>query len=80
MHRDTAAKYGISDQDTVEVQTKRGAIHIKASVTEDIIPGVVNISHGWHEANVNILTDDAPADPVLGNPSLKAMLCRVAKV
>jgi len=80
MHRETAAKYGISDQDTVEVQTKRGAIRIKASITEDIVPGVVNISHGWHEANVNILTDDAPADPVLGNPSLKAMLCRVTKV
>jgi len=80
MHRETAAKYGISDQNTVEVQTKRGAIHIKASVTEDIVPGVVNISHGWHEANVNILTDDAPADPFLGNPPLKAALCRVTKV
>jgi anaerobic selenocysteine-containing dehydrogenase len=80
IHTDTAAKYGIKDKDTIEVQTKRGAIRIKAKVTKDIVPGAVSINHGWREANVNILTDDDPVDPVAGNPSLKAMLCRVTKV
>jgi anaerobic selenocysteine-containing dehydrogenase len=80
IHPDTAAQYGVNDKDIIEVRTKRGAIRIKANVTEDIVPGAVSISHGWREANVNILTDDAPVDPVAGNPSLKAMLCRVTKV
>ena len=64
----------------IEVQTKRGAIRVRANVTEDIVPGAISINHGWREANVNILTDDTPVDPVAGNPSLKAMLCRVTKI
>jgi anaerobic selenocysteine-containing dehydrogenase len=80
IHPKTAAEYGINDKDMIEVRTKRGAITVKANVTEDIIPGAVNIGHGWQENNVNILTDDAPVDPVSGNPSLKAMLCRVTRI
>ncbi|HEY96843.1 MAG TPA: molybdopterin-dependent oxidoreductase [Dehalococcoidia bacterium] len=80
IHPKTATEYGINDKDMIEVRTKRGAITVKADVTEDIVPGAVNIGHGWQENNVNILTDDAPVDPVSGNPSLKAMLCRVTRI
>jgi len=79
IHPDSAARYGIEDGKMAIVETKRGYIEIKALVTGDILPGVVNIPHGWDEANVNILTDEAPADTVVGNPALKALLCRMRK-
>lgn len=79
IHPDSATECKIQDGEIVVVETKRGSIEIKALVTEDILPRVVNIPHGWNEANVNILTDEKPADTVVGNPALKALLCRIRK-
>jgi formate dehydrogenase (coenzyme F420) alpha subunit len=59
------------------VETKRGSIEIKARVTEDILPYVINIPHGWPKSDVNVLTDEKPVDPVTGYPALKALLCRI---
>ena len=61
------------------VETRRGSITLKARVTEDILRGVVSIPHGWDEANVNILTDETPVDPVSGKAALKSLLCKVRK-
>jgi len=79
VHPDTAKRYHIEDGDIVAVETRRGKIEIRASVTPDIIPGVVNIPHGWAEANINELTDDTPGDPVLGYPALKCLLCKMIR-
>ncbi|MEE8473337.1 MAG: molybdopterin-dependent oxidoreductase [Dehalococcoidia bacterium] len=76
----SAAEVGVKDGDRIRVETLRGSIELKAKVTPDIIAGVVSVPHGWAEANVNLLTDEAPADPIAGNPALKALLCRVSKV
>ena len=75
----SAKRYGVEDHDLIMVETQRGRIQIRAEVTEEIIPGVVSISTGWTESNVNMLTDETPYDPVLGYPSLKCQLCRIKK-
>lgn len=79
LHTTTAAKYGIQDSEVVVIETKRGSIEVKARVTEDIIANVVNIGHGWPQANVNILTDETPADPITGYPALKGLQCRIVR-
>jgi len=79
VHPETAQRYGVADGEWALVETRRGSIEIKASVTEDIAPNVISIPHGWQEANVNILTDNTPADPVSGYPVLKGLLCRITK-
>ena len=56
-----------------------GAGSIKADVTGDILPGVVNVPHGWEDSNINLMTDDTSADPITGYPLLKSMLCRIRK-
>ena len=76
----TAAQYGVSEGDMVAVETKRGRIELKAQVSDDIIPGIVSIPHGWAQANANYLTDDRPAEPAIGYPALKSLLCRISKV
>ena len=79
IHPEAAQKRGIKDGDRITISTKRGSIEIKAKVTEDILPQVVNIPHGWREANCNLLTFARPADPVTGVPNYKALLCEIAK-
>jgi anaerobic selenocysteine-containing dehydrogenase len=75
----TAKKYGISDGDMMIVETKTGSIEIKAKVTTDIMPNVVNVPHAWPQASGNLLVDDKPVDPVLGYPAFTGLLCRISK-
>ena len=79
IHTDTARKYGISDGDMMIVETKTGSIEIKAKVTTDIMPNVVNVPHAWPQASGNVLIDDKPVDPVLGYPAFTGLLCRIRK-
>jgi len=78
MSVETASRYGIRDEQMVTVETERGAIRIRAKVVEGMLPGVVNIPHGWDEANVNVLTDETPENTVGGQPALKSLLCRLS--
>lgn len=79
IHPETAKKYSINDGDIMIVETKRGSIEIKAKFADNILPQLVFISHGWRDANVNLLTDETAAAPETGYPSLGSMLCKVRK-
>ena len=75
----TAGQYGLKDMDIAIVESPRGEIEMKVNVTDAILPGVINIPHGWEEANVNVLTNNTPADQITGYPALKGLLCSVRK-
>ncbi len=79
LHPSTAEKYSITNGDLVVVENRIGFIRLRAEVTDDILPGIAHIPHGWKEANVNLLTDHSAADPVTGYPALKSSRCRVEK-
>jgi anaerobic selenocysteine-containing dehydrogenase len=79
INTETALNFQIKNGDKIVVETKRGSIEIKAKVSKDILRDVVNISHGWGEADVNILTDEKPANTVGGQPALKSLLCKISK-
>ena len=74
-----ALEKGISDGDKVVLESLRGEIELRASVTEDILPGVISLSHGWSSANANYLTDDEKRDPISGYPGFRSLLCNVRK-
>jgi anaerobic selenocysteine-containing dehydrogenase len=93
IHPDTAEELGIVEGDIVYIETKRGKIQQKAVVTNDIDRWVVGVDYawwfpekgaegmyGWAEANLNILTDDAPPwGAEMGTPNLRGILCKVYK-
>ncbi len=79
IHPKTAERYGVNDGDYVIVSTEYGSIKIKAKVTDGIVQDVINIPHGWAEANVNALTPRKPADPISGCPLLKAVPARISR-
>ena len=80
IHPDTARSYGITNGDTIAVETRKGQIKINVRTTEDLAPQVVSIPHGWAQANANVLTELEPRDPVTGYTELKSLLCRIRKV
>ncbi|MEM3550328.1 MAG: molybdopterin-dependent oxidoreductase [Candidatus Bathyarchaeia archaeon] len=79
IHPRDAAKRGIEDGDDVYVTSPWGKIEVKAYITPMMPPGVVDILHGWTEANVNELIP-RKWDPISGFPPFKECICEVRKV
>jgi anaerobic selenocysteine-containing dehydrogenase len=68
VHPDDARAAGIGTNDVVEVASETGRLRIAARVTDAIPRGVVSISHGWADANVNVLISSRDLDPLTGMP------------
>lgn len=93
IHPETAEKLGIQGGDQVYIETRRGRIKQKASLSTNLDPRVVGVDYGWWfpkkeasdlygwaESNVNILTDDRPLyNREVGSTNLRGILCKVYK-
>jgi anaerobic selenocysteine-containing dehydrogenase len=82
IHPKDAAGLGIGDKERVKVISPIGSIEIETKIVreKDILPGVVQIGHGWDDPNVNVLTDDRDVDPISGYPNMKVGLVDVRKI
>ena len=72
-----AARLGIADSQPLRVASRRGAIVLRAKVTEKTTPGVVFIPFFYAGAAANLLTIDA-VDPLAKIPEYKACAVRLA--
>jgi anaerobic selenocysteine-containing dehydrogenase len=81
VHPEDAAKLGIEDGETVKVISEIGSLEIRAKIMheDEILPRVLQITHGWDDANVNLITNDSLNDPISGFPLLKAIPVRLEK-
>ena len=81
-HPDDAARYGLRDGEEAEISSAAGAVRATVGVTENIMPGVVSLPHGWGHnlpgtrlgvasehagVNVNLLVPGDQVDPLSGN-------------
>ena len=88
IHPDDAARRGLADGDTASVTSAAGSVDATVEVTDEIMPGVVSLPHGWgHDrpgtvmqiardrpgVNSNVLTDAGVVDPLSGNTALNAI-------
>jgi formate dehydrogenase (coenzyme F420) alpha subunit len=82
IHPNDAAELGINDGDMLKVTSEIGSIEIPAKIMAnvEIVSGFLQITHGWKEANVNLITPDAINDPISGFPLLKAVPVSIEKV
>ena len=69
---------GISAGDMIRVETRRGAIELKARADRDVSDGVVFIPFCYVEAAANLLTNSA-LDPYGKIPEFKFCAARVEK-
>ncbi len=74
-----AAARGIDDGDWVEISSPLGTVDMRAYVTDDVAPGVVQAVHGWATANINELVPDTGLDPISGFPPFGSGLCQVTR-
>lgn len=76
IHPDDAEARSIANGDPVRVFNDFGEINMKAEVTNLVLPGVTDIFHGWHQADINLLTT-RDFDPITGFPPFRSGLCEV---
>jgi anaerobic selenocysteine-containing dehydrogenase len=88
VHVDDARRLKLAKGQEVRVTSRVGSVTVKVTPTEDIMPGVVSLPHGYGHAsakdtmkisgatpgpNVNALTDDLLVEPVLGTAILNGV-------
>lgn len=88
VHPDDARARGIEDGGMAQVSSRVGSLSIPVRLSEEMMPGVISIPHGWgHDAagirlgvasrhagvNTNILTDDHFLDSVSANAALNGV-------
>ncbi len=92
MHPQDAQRLGLSDGGKVRIESRVGSISAPLEVTEDLMPGVVSLPHGFGhnkkgtrlktaESNpgvsVNDLTDELLLDTMSGNAALSGVAVKV---
>lgn len=82
LHPADAEALEVRDGDVVRLSSRVGTLDAPARVmaAEDILPGVVQLTHGGREANANLLTYDDVCDPISGFPAVKEVEISVEKV
>jgi len=80
MHPGDAARAGIADGDRAVVRSRVGAIDVEVRISDEVMPGVVSLPHGWGHAypsnrsvasrdpgpDYNALADAAVIEPLSG--------------
>ncbi len=88
LHPNTAKAHNIEDGQAVKVTSRVGQVTINAEVTDELMPGVVSIPHGFGHGrkgvkqkvaqahagvSVNDLTDDTLIDKLSGNAAVNGV-------
>ena len=88
MHPDDATRLGLVDGGTALVSSAAGELEAPVELTDEVMPGVVSIPHGWgHSApgtqlsvasehagvNSNLLADETLVEPLSGNAILNGI-------
>lgn len=95
MHPADLAGRGLSDGQRVRVRSRVGSIDVEVAASDELMPGVVSLPHGWgHDrggvrlqiagelpgASANDLTDERLYDALSGNAALNGVPVEVAAV
>jgi anaerobic selenocysteine-containing dehydrogenase len=92
MHPADAARRALASGATIKVSSRVGSIEVELALSEEMMPGVVSIPHGWgHDragiqldtarkhpgASINDLTDELRLDALTGNAAFSGVPVRV---
>ena len=95
VHPDDAERYGLSDGERAELRSRTGSVRAEVEITDELMPGVVSLPHGWGQetrntrqsvaaaqpgVNSNLLADELLIDAVSGNAVLNGIPVQLAPV
>ena len=93
MHPQDLAARGLADGQRVRVQSRVGMVEVEVAVSDEMMPGVVSLPHGWGHGrqgvhmdiasklpgvSANDLTDERFLDALSGNAALNGVVVQVA--
>ena len=88
LHPEDATAHGLSNRDQARLASAKGELIVTVKITEDIMPGVVSLPHGWGHhrpgmristaqahpgVSINDLTDELVVDELSGNAVLNGV-------
>jgi anaerobic selenocysteine-containing dehydrogenase len=94
MHPADAAARGLGDHDTATVTSQVGSVQVRVTLTEDMMPGVVSLPHGYGHTrqgtrlavdadhagvSINDLTDDQAVDELIGTAAFSGTPVTVSR-
>ncbi|MDR3136121.1 MAG: molybdopterin-dependent oxidoreductase [Coriobacteriales bacterium] len=74
-----ASERGLVEGELARVYNAQGEVEMQVEITNMVLPGVVDIFHGWERADINLLTT-RDFDPISGFPPFSNGLCQVASL
>jgi len=95
MHPDDLGRYGFAEGQRVRVTSRIGSLDVEVAGTDEVMPGVVSLPHGWGHGrtgtslavadahagvSANDLTDDRFIDAVSGNAALNGVPVAVVAI
>ncbi len=79
MNRTDCERLGVTEGDDIIISTLRGSITVKVHPTSTVPEKLVNLYHGYTEADVNSLMDADHLDPYSGFPAYRSTRCAVTR-
>lgn len=95
VHPDDAGRIGLVDGEVVRVRSRIGAVDAEVRITDEVMPGIVSLPHGWSDGvethrrvvaelgrgpNCNELIDHREVDPLAGMAWLNGFPVAVEKI
>lgn len=95
MHPQDLASRGLADGQRVRVQSRVGSVEVEVATSDEMMPGVVSLPHGWGHGchgvqmeiasrqpgvSANDLTDERFLDALSGNAALNGVPVQVAAI
>jgi anaerobic selenocysteine-containing dehydrogenase len=95
MHPDDAERVGVADGEVVRVRSRVGTVESEVRVSDELMPGVVSLPHGWSDGvethrrvvaelgrgpNANELIDQRAIEPLAGMAWLNGFPVVVEKI
>ncbi len=77
MNQEDARSLGIKDGDAVMVESRRGSIETKVSLSKRVPKGVVFLTFHFPDVRVNRLSSSSRLDPISRIPNLKVIAVRI---
>lgn len=95
VHPDDAGRHGVGDGDRVRLTTEAGSVEATVEVSDELIPGVISLPHGWgHDrpgtrtavaaarpgTNTNVLIPGTALDEPSGNAAVNGVPVAMARI
>jgi anaerobic selenocysteine-containing dehydrogenase len=92
MHPDDAVRFGVAGEEKVSVVSRAGRLEVPLELSDEVMPGVVSLPHGWGHhrqgielsvarehagVSINDLTDESAVDDFCGTAVLSGVPVRV---